>query len=94
MKGVAVKINRLNKKAYISRGKLLDCMGNMYHLIMPFIENDTDIQDRDIVIDYMAGDGFSFMIGENGVSVDDMVKRISDLKSGEKIKLSEIKTYL
>ena len=68
MKGVAVKINRLHKKAYISRGKLLDCMGNMYHLIMPFIENDTDIQDRDIVIDYMAGDGFSFMIGENGVS--------------------------
>ena len=52
------------------------------------------IQIRDIVIDYMAGDGFSFMIGENGVSVDDMVKRISDLKSGEKIKLSEIKTYL
>lgn len=94
MKIDAKKINRIQKRAYKSRGKFLDDMGDMYHLIMPYIENDTEVKDDDIVVDYLAGDGFSFMIGEVGVSVNEMIGRIDDLKKGEKIKLSELTTYL
>lgn len=94
MKIDAKKINRIQKRAYKSSGKLLYDMRYMYHLIMPYVENDTEVNDDDIIVDYLAGDGFSFMIGEAGVSVNDMIGRIDDLKKGDKIKLSEIRTYL
>ncbi len=94
MKVDASKINRIQKRAYKSRGKLLDDMSDMYHLIMPHVENDTEVRDDDIVVDYLSGDGFAFMIGEAGVSVNEMIECIGDLKKGEKIKLSQITTYL
>lgn len=62
--------------------------------IQPYIENDTDVEDRDICIDRLEGDGFALMLGENGVPVRTIIGLISKLKTGDKIKLSELNYYL
>ncbi len=95
MKKNALKIKTAQLKGWSLYHKLRIQEEAIFNLIKPHINNDMEhLHDDDIVVDFLAGDGFALMMNDRGISVDDMISRISELKDGEKINLSELPTYL
>lgn len=82
------------KQCRVLENKLAMAKGNLLNAIRPYIVNDTNIPDNDIYVEYLSGDGFGFMIDDTGVSIAEMIDRITKLKNGEKILLSELERYL
>ncbi|SHE29466.1 hypothetical protein [Dysgonomonas macrotermitis] len=95
---MAKKETNTIKRAYRRSAKTYQAFSaskaELFSLINPFIENDTDVADDSICVDYLPGDGFAFMMDDRGVSIKEMIGRIEDLKSGERIKLSDLTPYL
>lgn len=95
MKKDALKISKAQKIGYEHYSKFSSQMETMTALIKPYLDNDIEgIEDWDVTVDYLAGDGFAFMVADAGIPVSTMVAKISNLKAGEKIKLSELNLYL
>ncbi|PXV61201.1 hypothetical protein CLV62_12534 [Dysgonomonas alginatilytica] len=94
MKLDAKKIQKSQQEASVIYNQFQSIKDDLFLLIKPHVYNDMEIEQGDICVDCFSGDGFAFMIGDRGVSVNEMIDRISELKKDEKIKLSDLTTYL
>lgn len=88
-------MKKIINQLYKLRGKQSRLEGELFNMIMDNIDNDLEIQNDNIFVTYLAGDGFAFMIQtENdslptGVGVE-VVSGLIKSRKPEKIKISEL----
>lgn len=88
-------MKKIINKLYEIRNKQKNLEGELCNMIMDNIDNDLEINDDNIFVTYLAGDGFAFMIQTEGDSLPtgvgvEVVSGLIKSRKPEKIKISEL----